>query len=304
METPVTYSSEGVAVRRTQPALGAEISGVDLSQPLPPRAAAAIRNALHAHGIIFFRDQKLTRDQYLDFARIFAKSMSQPFVLYPKQPEPIPDYPQMLTLKTEFKDGKIHAPADTWHTDEVMREIPSVVTINRLHYGPTFGGDTAFSSAVAAYEGLDEETKRQIEGLTVLYSKHLANDRKDSKNAQQTGLLSLPPIEHPAVRIHPDTGQRVLFVSETASQLVGVEGPDGERLLRRLAYEFTRPEYQMRLTWAPDTIAVWDNILVQHRAVPDYNAPRYLERLTIAGLSRPIGPTGTESRLRQAESLN
>ncbi len=301
MAKEVEYKSAGLNVRRLQPALGAEVTDVDFTQPVSEEQKAALRQALLDHGVLVFRDQDISRDQYIDFAMIFAKTKENPFVQWKDQPEPIEGYPELLTVISEFKDGKVYAAADVWHTDDVMSTKPTAITILRSYYVPSIGGDTVFSSAVAAYEGLDEETKAEIEDLEIVYARHLSEDRKDSKNYVPS-LFTQPPVAHPAVQIHPETGQRLLFVNETASgPFVGHEGDRWDALREKLAQEFKRPEYQCRIGWKPNSIVIWDNALVQHRAVPDYDEPRYLERMTLTAAEQPTNAAGTRSRRWEPE---
>lgn len=300
MVKPVKYLVGEVAVRRLQPVIGAEIGGVDFRKPVSEGTKAALRQALLDHGVLVFRDQDINRDQYLDFAMIFAKTKENPFVQWADQPEPVEGYPELLTVISEFKDGKVFAAADVWHTDDVMSAKPSAVTILRSYYVPSIGGDTVFSSAVAAYEGLDQATKDEIEDLLIVYARHLSEDRKESKNYRPS-LFTQPPMVHPVVRVHPETGQRLLFVNETATgPFIGDVRSDPDALRRRLAHEFERPEYQCRIGWQPNSIVIWDNTLVQHRAVPDYDEPRYLERMTLTAAEQPKNAAGARSHKWEA----
>lgn len=301
MTKPVEYSVAGLAVRRLQPEIGAEIADVDFREEQSADRKAALCQALNDHGVLVFRDQDISRDDYIRFAHIFARREDEPFVQWDDQPEPVDGYPELLTVISEFKDGKVFAAADVWHTDDVMSTNPTAITVLRSYYVPTIGGDTVFSSAVAAYEGLDGETKEVIEDLRIVFARHLSEDRKESKNYKPS-LFTAPPVAHPVVQIHPETGQRLLFVNETATgPFVGREGPEWDALRERLAREFTKPEYQCRIAWQPNSIVIWDNALVQHRAVADYSEPRYLERMTLTAAEQPHNASGMRSERWHAE---
>lgn len=295
--------ASGIVVRKLQPSIGAEISGVDLRLPLGPDQAEAIRRALLAHGVIFLRDQNITRAQHLAFARIFAKPVEQPFTIQPGQREPIPGYPEFLAV---VADGKVKSAADVWHTDESFREIPPNVSILRSYVVPSIGGDTVFSSAIAAYDGLEDEVKAKIENLAALHAQAYGLSRYATTGlgdpAKSKDLLkNNPPVEQPVVRIHPETGRRTLYVNDGyTGSILGLEASAAAQLKQHLLDQFKKPEYQVRFAWQPHSIAVWDNRAVQHYAVADYNEPRRLERVTVAGDQRPVGPGATASVAAQS----
>jgi taurine dioxygenase len=290
-----------VEVRRLQPNIGAEVSGFDLRHPLTKAEIGVLRQALLDHGVIFLRDQDITRDQHMTFARIFSAGQENPFTIQKGQRNPIPGYPEILSVSA---DGKVKSAADVWHTDESFREIPPSVSVLRAYVIPSLGGDTVFSSSAAAYAGLTDEVKARIENLTALHAPiyalaHYSSGLGDPAKTREL-VEGVPPVEHAVVRIHPETGKRTLYVNDSyTGPIVGLDEREGEALKQHLTDQFKKPDYQVRFQWRPNSIAVWDNRAVQHYAVADYNEPRHLERVTIAGDRRTVGPNGRESRVRE-----
>ncbi len=279
MTTPQSYTLPGgLKAHRCQPAIGAEVSGLDLTQPLSAAHAEDLRTALYAHGVIFLRGQQaIGFKEHLALAKAFGT---------PIEDGPDPERPQITPVAA--KAFKREGTASSWHSDGNYSPEPPAVSILRALDPCTFGGDTCFSSATAAYAGLDDETKAQIEKLRYRSSLaermpkgygHFGSPEKwDELNAKY------PPVTQPCVSVHPVTGGRGLYVNTTWSLgIVGMDDSEGLPLIQRLAAHFYRPEYQMRWTWEKGAIAIWDNRLVQHYGVPDQTTDRSLERITVHG---------------------
>jgi alpha-ketoglutarate-dependent taurine dioxygenase len=287
-----------ITVTRCQPNIGAEIGGVDFTRPIPPEIAAAIRAALLEYQVIVFRDQDVTREQHYTLARVFARNKKDPFRI-PFQAHPIEGYPEILGV---FADGVTKTAVDIWHTDHSYLEVPAEVSILRGKVVPSLGGDTIFSSCVAAYAGLPEEVKRRIRSLKAWHilgysrikaisAQNLFDDDKQGKDEIE------PPVAQPVVRIHPETRKPALFVNEGhTGEIVGLEPEEGQKLRTFLFDQVKKPDYQMRVRWQPHTIVCWDNRSVQHYAVGDYNEPRRMERLTVNGIEPCIGFADFEQR--------
>ena len=261
-------------------ALGAEIAGVDLSKPLSNEVFSDIYRAFLDHLVIFFRDQDISSEQHMGFAKRFGELEEHPFI-----PSDAPD----AEVVRFDKDEKMVGVENVWHSDVSWREIPSLGSVLRAHVVPEIGGDTLFADMVAAYECLDEETKKLIEG------KHAVNDF-----TQSFGMLlspeelaeqqqKFPAVEHPLVRTSPDTGERALYANGPfTSHIVGMDRNESDELLGRLFLEARVPEYQCRFRWQKDSIAFWDNRVVQHYAANDYwPQRRQMDRVTIIG-ERPV----------------
>lgn len=273
-----------------QPLIGAEVEGVDLTAPLSAKLSEAIREALLQYQVLVFRGQAITREQHAALASIFVEDEDQPFSHPQGQAHPIAGHPEILHI---FTEGPQKIAADSWHSDESFRPIPPTVSILRSVIVPKLGGDTCFSSGVAAYDRLPDDVKERIRDLKALhgpqyhdYTGTLADPAKLKKL-----LEANPPFAQPVVRIHPETLKPVLFVSETyTGPILGLDETESAELRYFLCDQFRKPDYQMRVTWEPDTIVIWDNRSVQHYAVYDYREPREMERICVRGSGPAIGP--------------
>lgn len=279
-ETPL-----GLQVRRLQPAIGAEISGVDLRTGVTPALIAELRAALLAHGVIFLRRQDITYEQHVALGEAFGDLIREG--ADPARPE--------VTVVTASA-GATDQSASQWHSDGTYMAVPPSISILRGIQVRPFGGDTCFSSATAAYQGLSEEMKTRIADLRYVadMKRAMMRDGKPklafaSEARWREVQEKYPAVEQPVVRVHPETGQPLLYVNEAHSvEIVGMEEAEGRALIRTLNEEFKRPEYQVRWSWENHSIAIWDNRAVQHYGVPDQQYDRYLERVTIRG-TRPFG---------------
>lgn len=268
----------GLSVTRTQPAVGAVVSGIDLARPPSAAHAEDLRSALFAHGVIFLRDQgHIGFDEHLALAKVFGDPICD---------GPDPERPQITQVSA--KAGSREGTASTWHSDGCYSPCPPSVSILRAIKPCGFGGDTCYSSAVAAYRGLDEDIREQIH--TLHYSSSLAAripkgyGHFGSADKWEELNEKYPPVSQPCVIVHPVTGVRALYVNRTWSlSIVELDDEEGQPLIDRLSAEFHKPEYQTRWQWEEGAIAIWDNRLVQHYGVPDQTTDRYLERITVEG---------------------
>ncbi len=268
----------GLAVERTQPAIGAVVSGIDCSQPLSEALAADLRTALYAHGVIFLRGQGGMRfSDHLALAEAFGT---------PVRDGPDPERPEITPVSA--RAGSREGTASTWHSDGVYQPEPPAVSVLRAIRPCTFGGDTCYSSAVAAYAGLPDELKEEIADLrfTSSLAARMPRNYGHFGSAEKWEELNTryPPVTQPVVTVHPVTGARALYTNVAWSlAIVGMDEAEGQALIARLSAEFTRPEYQTRWSWEKGALAIWDNRLVQHYGVPDQQSDRYLERITVRG---------------------
>jgi taurine dioxygenase len=268
-----------VEVRAVTATIGAEISGVDLRTPLASDDVAGIEAALLEHGVLFFRDQEITPQQQVAFARHFGTISVPPFA--PKYG----DDPEYIVLDQTTPKGE---GADNWHSDNTFMSEPPLGSILRAVELPSIGGDTCFASAVAAYEALSDSMQRFVDGLQAVHDitkplmKGIAAGHTDAKLEEVQAKW--PPVEHPVVRTHPVTGRKALFVNgNSTTHIVGLSERESELLLRFLNDHIRDPAFQCRFRWEPGSIAFWDNRTVQHYAVPDYNERRVMHRVTLTG---------------------
>jgi taurine dioxygenase len=262
------------------PTIGAEVEGIDLSRPLDARTVSALRRALLDWKVLFFRDQDITTDQHLAFARNFGDLEVHPFA--PQKP----GYPEVLAIT---HDANSRGKENTWHSDVTWRLEPSLGSILRALEIPPVGGDTLFADMYAAYDGLKDEVKAKVEGKVAVHD--FVNFRKGmrKRGVSEEEIAAFdrqyPKVEHPVIRTHPETGRKAIYVNAGFTQhIVGMEKAESDALLAHLYAQAAIPEYQCRFRWTKNAIAFWDNRASQHYAASDYfPAVRRMERVTVVG---------------------
>jgi taurine dioxygenase len=275
-----TRQVESLSLTPLTPTIGAEVGGLDLARPLSSADKGALRRALLDWKVLFFRDQAITTEQHLAFARNFGELETHPFA--PGKP----GYPEVLAI-THDRDNK--GRENTWHSDVTWRLEPSLGSILRAVEVPPVGGDTLFADMYAAYEGLKDEVKRQIDGAMAVHDfTHFRKGmrRRGLSEAQIEAFnQAYPNPTHPVVRTHPETGRKALYVNAAFTvQIVGMDRAASDALLAHLYAQAAIPEYQCRFRWETNSIAFWDNRASQHYAVSDYwPAVRRMERVTVIG---------------------
>ncbi|MGE3690296.1 MAG: TauD/TfdA dioxygenase family protein [Novosphingobium sp.] len=279
MHQPRQYTLPGgLTVTRTQPAIGAVVSGVDLAQPLSEAHAADLRAALFAHGVIFLQEQgHIGFDEHLELARAYGTPITD---------GPDPERPMITPVKAAA--FKREGTASSWHSDGCYMASPPSVSILRAIEPCSFGGDTLWASGVAAYAGLPDDMREQVDGLTfyTCLAERMPKDNDSFGTSEKWNQLraAYPPIHQPVVVVHPVTGARSLYANSTWSiSIDGLEEAESRALIDRLTLEYMRPEYQTRWNWSKGDIAIWDNRIVLHYGVPDQTTDRYLERITVQG---------------------
>ena len=275
MATAVTTESELLDIRPLTPAIGAEIAGIDLSVPDIADSIPALRAALLEHGVIFFRDQTLTNEQHIAFASLFGD-----LEVHPATPKDQPN-PEVLRIA---HGPKSKGQENYWHSDVTWRENPSLGSILLACEIPPTGGDTLFANMHLAYDHLSEQMKRMCEGLTAVHDISRVFARRLGKAPEELHE-KYPPVRHPVIRTHPETGQRVLYVNTAfTSHIEGLSASESRSLLDHLYATAADPEIQCRFRWRAGSVAFWDNRVCQHLAVSDYFPQRrVMERVTVAG---------------------
>jgi taurine dioxygenase len=264
-------------------ALGAEIHGVDLAT-LDDATFAEIRQAFHDHSVIFFRDQRITPEQHIAFARRFGPINVNRFFT------PVAGHPEIAEVRKEPDQTKNIG--EVWHTDHSYDQVPALGSMLVARDVPTFGGDTMFASMYAAYEALSEGMKRTLENLRAVHSsRHVfghdaAYHGNDLKGRLHNPDAATQDAVHPVVIRHPDTGRKALYVNRNFT--CGIEGWTREEsagLLDFLYRHGERPEFTCRFRWANGSVALWDNRSTWHFAINDYHGQRRLmHRITIEGM--------------------
>jgi taurine dioxygenase len=270
-----------LAIQRVAGALGAEISGVDLSHNLTESLAAAIRQALLDHQVIFFRDQDLSSDEFLRFAQAMGQPIEYPFV------KGIDGYPVIIpVMKLEHERTNF---GGIWHSDTTYLQQPPMGSMLLAREVPPFGGDTLFASQYLAYETLSEGMRKVLDGLVAVNSSAKADVSKTREDRiASDGRADARKdyvAEHPAVRTHPETGRKALYVNVAhTSHFKGMTPEESAPLLQYLFQHQVKPEFTCRFAWRPGSLAFWDNRCAQHNPVNDYHGfRRVMHRITLAG---------------------
>ena len=272
-------------------AAGCEIKGVDLSKPLPAEILEEIMLAFEHFLVIMLRDQDLTPEQHKAFSRHFGDIIELP------QAPTYGDHLDMQEVRREADDPVSVVPFTRFHTDSPFLSQPPLCMIMRALEVPRYGGDTAFANMYLAYEEFSEGLRKIVDGLRVVYSgkdiwsKNAKLDPDKRLRLRESHGFTEDQLEntHPAVRRHPKTGRKGLYVTQSYfKRFEGWSDEDSRGLLEQLAAFPYRLQYQCRIHWKPATMIVWDNRFLQHCGIHDYvNERRHLVRTTIRG-ERPV----------------
>lgn len=293
----MTAPPTGWRVEPLTGSIGAVLHGPDLTRELGDHEVAAVRAALVAHRVVFFREQHITPTQQVAFARRFGH-------LTPAHPllgGLDDDHPEVLVLDSADyplgvgSRGSGTSYNDRWHTDVTFSERPPMGTILVAQQLPSRGGDTLWADLVGAYETLSEPIRQLLDGLVAVHDASATFTRfrdDDPTGEQNRRLASLRAVRHPVVRVHPETGERGLFVNDTFTrEIEGLLAAESDALLQMLHRHSVQPERVVRWRWQPGDVAFWDNRSTQHYATADYTERRVMHRVTIAG-DRPVGVHG------------
>jgi taurine dioxygenase len=263
-------------------ALGAQISGVDITQELSAGQRDAIEQALLKHSVLFFRDQPLTPQQQARFAANFGDLHIHP--IYPN----VPEQPEVLILDTAVTDVRDNA---IWHTDVTFLPTPALGAVLSAKQLPAYGGDTLWASGTAAFDALSKPLQRLLDGLTATHDftrsfplERFGTTPEDVARWEETRRKN-PPLSHPVIRTHPVSRRKSLFVNEGFTTRINeLEPAESEAILKLLFSHATRPEFTIRWRWQENDVAFWDNRATQHYAVDDYRPQRrVMHRATILG---------------------
>ncbi len=256
-----------------QPTIGAEISGVDLSRPISDDVRDAIKAAVLKYKVVFFRDQPLDNDQHADFARRFGPLYTHPSTRHDPKITPIHQI-SAEESKSYLADISAKALRDAYHTDTSWRLVPTWGAVLRAIDLPELGGDTIWVDAGLAYRSLPDDIKARLENKYVTH---------DFRSALARAGHEYPIVAHPIVRTHRETGEKILWVNFSQHpQILRLELSESQELLDIVLDHYKNPEYQVRFSWQPNSVAFWDNRAAVHYAVRNYgDYPRVLERILI-----------------------
>jgi alpha-ketoglutarate-dependent 2,4-dichlorophenoxyacetate dioxygenase len=267
---------------------GVVIGGVDLSQPLSPALKDQILAAFRDHQFVVFRDQVLTREQQFAFSASFGE-----VELHGGQASAGKRYGVAHVISNLGVDGK---PVDRssspvsnyrWHTDKAYHAVPPMLTTLYAVEMPSEGGDTEFANTAIGYAALPPETKRRIAGLRVVFRWGMGlGETGGGGSAAQVALRERPPVDHPLVRTHPETGAKALYLGNHASHIQGLPEAEGRALLEALLEHATQREFVYGHRWRTGDLVMWDNRCLLHRAVANYDTGRerrILHRTVVRG---------------------
>ena len=263
-------------------ALGAEAMGLDISKDISDTVFREVHDAFLRYGILLFRDQHVTREQHIAFSRRFGELDDND-----RSPDTDPKYPELTIVTTRPKpDGKPSESRYTgrlWHSDLCHSLAPAMGSLLRCLERPDVGGDTMFANMYMAYDTLSDGMKKLIEGLDGI---HMRNRKFDTMSAERAEFLKRQrPVAQPAVRVHPETDRKTLYLGEKVKQFAGLTPEESQPLLEYLNRHAVRPEFVYRHQWRKNDIVMWDNRCTMHLALGDFdmNQIRHMERTTVKG---------------------
>ncbi|UOB08142.1 TauD/TfdA family dioxygenase [Streptomyces sp. HP-A2021] len=290
-------TSTGFDVRRIGGRIGAEILGVDLSGDLEPALVSEIGSALLEHKALLFRDQHLDDAGQLRFASLFGELTTA----HPTVPS-VEGQPRILPV-----DADEGIRSNVWHTDVTFVRTPPKASTLRGIVVPPYGGNTLIANSAAAYRDLPEPLRELADRLWAVHTNaydYAAPKSEKAAEYRKRFVSRAYRTVHPVVRVHPETGERGLFIGGFAQSIVGLGSSESRDLLRIFQSYVTRPENIVRVAWTPGDVVLFDNRITQHYAPDDYgDLPRLLHRVTVAG-DVPAGVDGTLSHVLEGDDAS
>ena len=285
---PIPYTGPRPDDTRSLPEVGGiEIAGIDLSQPLTLERKDWLLRTFRAHPVIVFRDQNLTKDQQYAFTLNFGEIEG----LHVNRHLDAVKYTPVHTVSNIGPDGKPSAPRLErgnyhWHSDKSYHDVPSLMTMLHGVEIPPVGGQTQFANTRMAYAALDDATRQRLIGLRAVHSWERSRIQSGSAPATDEQKRERPPVDHPIVRTHPETGEKALYLGNHSSHVVGWSEEEGRALLRWLEVFATQAAFVYSHHWRPGDLVMWDNRGTLHRALPHQNMEqerRVLHRTVVKG---------------------
>ena len=263
-------------------ALGAEIRGINLKDSSKENWEV-INNLMLEHKVLFFRDQDITCGEQINLAKKFGPLEKHVYV------KSLKDYPEIIRI-IKGADEK-HQWGETWHTDVSYNPKPTKVIILRSRKIPPVGGDTMFSNMEIAYQTLDEEIKKKIEGKKAIHSSLGAAAFVDKYTEMEgNGNLDEYSNEHPIVRTHPETKKKILYVNSMyTKRIIDMDKKESDEILKKIFEHQERLDFTCRFKWTENAVAIWDNRSTQHQGLTDFfpgrglGHERIMDRIAIEG---------------------
>jgi alpha-ketoglutarate-dependent taurine dioxygenase len=271
---------------RLSPAGGVAITGADLSRPLSPEFRAAVLAAFRDHRVLVFRGQDLEKEEQLAFTQQFGEIEE-----HVARHSAAGRYGLVHMVTNVGEDGR---PTTTlaqvgnyhWHTDKSYHAVPSLMTVLHAKELPPEGGDTQFANMAMAYDALSEAMKRRIAPLRAVHSWAASRRRAGAPPPSEIEMRERPPVDHPLVRTHPETGAKTLYIGNHASHILGLPEAEGEALLFELLEHATQAQFAYTHHWQAGDLVMWDNRCLLHRALANYEMTkqrRVLHRTVVTG---------------------
>jgi|TARA_B110001454_G_scaffold293_1_gene220 taurine dioxygenase len=277
-----------IKVKPYTEALGAEILNINLGRKLSEKNFSLVKDALNKYHVLFFREQDISSKQFINFGKNFGSLEIHPLI------PTLPGHPEIIEMKSlETGPAPMARNSEVWHSDMSYTKVPPYAGILKAMDIPESGGNTMFLNAALAYEALSGSMKKFLSKLKAVHSivKTMNNDELLDSNSLKRFIMmneKLPPIEHPIIRTHPETGKKLIFVNEIfTSHITGLNSNESDAILQFLYRHIHNPNFQCRFIWQQNSIAFWDNQITQHYAVADYSSLRTMHRLTVDGTHKP-----------------
>lgn len=266
---------------------GIEITDMDLSRPLADADRDCVLARFHAHPIMVFRGQHLTREQQFDFTTLFGEVETRHVGRHVDAQR----YTAVHTVSNLGADGNpIAIPTERgnyyWHTDKSYHAVPSLLTMLHAVELPPLGGGTQFANTAMAYAALPDAMKARIGGMRAVHSWEASRINCGGRPATEEQKRERPPVDHPLVRTHPDTGAKVLYLGNHAGHIIDLPDVEGAALLAELLEFATQPRFVYTHAWQPGDLVLWDNRCLVHRALPHDDMTRHrrvLHRTVVTG---------------------
>ena len=276
-------TAQNLSLQPISGSLGAIVQGVDLSKPLDDATYGAIKEALLDNLVIFFRDQDITPEQQIAFGKRFGDLHIHPFI------PSLEGYDEIIRLKAKTGAQEMLRLANSWHEDLSYTYDPPLAAILWAKQVPSRGGDTMWVNLYKAYDTLSDKMKEIVDSLSAWHDVTKTYRRQELQReggaAQYWSTFQkTPPALHPLVKVHPETGKKLLYVSElTTTHIDGLHENESDALLQMLFRHLDWKELHCRFYWENHSIAMWDNRCTAHYAVRDYTEYREMHRVTVLG---------------------
>jgi alpha-ketoglutarate-dependent taurine dioxygenase len=271
---------------RLSPAGGVAVTGADLSRPLPSTFRDEIMAAFLAHHVLVFRDQDMGKQEQLEFTLQFGELEE-----HVGRHAAADRYGLVHMVTNLGEDGNpttklVQSGNYHWHTDKSYHAVPSLMTLLHAKELPPVGGNTQFANMAMAYEALPDETKRRIAGMRVVHSWAASRRRAGAAPPSEIEMTERPPVDHPLVRTHPETGAKTLYIGNHASHILGMPEAEGDALLQEQLDHATQPQFVYTHQWQDGDLVMWDNRCLLHRALANYEMAKHrrvLHRTVVTG---------------------